>query len=162
MDILFKTPPDEIQLGKDWGSARSAAPAPARPSAFSTPRGSILIVDDDEAVRGTLADLLEVVGFCPVQAADAPEALMILNTDPAVKAMVTDLSMPGTDGITLIGQARELRQGLPAILLTGYADQVHAVGTGTGGDFCVLRKPIEGDHLAEQLERLIGACPKLS
>ena len=162
MDILFKSSRDDTRVGENWSSARIAALAPARASTISAPKGSILIVDDDEAVRGTLADLLEIVGFCPVQAADAPEALMILNTDPAVKAMVTDLSMPGTDGITLIGQARELRNGLPAILLTGYADQVHASGTGTGGDFCVLRKPIEGDHLAEQLDLLIGACPNLS
>ena len=162
MDILFKSPRDDARPGKSWGSAQIAVPAPAQPATISAPKGSILIVDDDEAVRGTLADLLEVVGFCPVQAADAPEALMILNTDPAVKAMVTDLSMPGTDGITLIGQARELRRGLPAILLTGYAEQVHAVATGTGGDFCILRKPIEGDSLAEQLELLIGACPNLS
>jgi DNA-binding NtrC family response regulator len=122
-------------------------------------RGRILIVDDDESVRETLADLLEVVGYCPVQAGDAVEALMILREDPAIDVLVTDLTMPGADGIMLIRHARHLKQQLPAILLTGYAEQVTAVATIAGGNFHVLRKPVESERLIEQLELLMTRFP---
>src|SRR3978361_1010450 len=87
-------------------------------------KGRILIVDDDESVRETLADLLEMVGDCLLQAADAREALIILRREADVDVLVTDLTMPGADGIVLIRHARELRHNLPAILLTGYAEQI--------------------------------------
>ncbi len=59
--------------------------------------------------------------------------------------------MPGADGITLIHQARQIQRGLPAILLTGYAEQVTSVAVVAGGSFHVLRKPVEGERLVEQM-----------
>lgn len=80
----------------------------------------ILVVDDDDAVRETLADLLDTENYQTVQAVDAAQALMILLADPAaIDVLVTDLSMPGTDGIALIKHARHIRPRLPAVLLTG-------------------------------------------
>jgi CheY-like chemotaxis protein len=122
-------------------------------------KGRILIVDDDESVRETLADLLEVVGYAPVQAGDAVEALMILRQGTQIDALVTDLTMPGADGIMLIRHARQLNQNLPAILLTGFAEQVNSVTTIAGGNFHVLRKPVESEHLIEQLELLMTKTP---
>jgi CheY-like chemotaxis protein len=119
-------------------------------------KGRILLVDDDEAVRETLTELLEVVGFCVVQAADAAEALKILRHDGAIDVLVTDLTMPGDDGIALIRQAREIKRDLPAILLTGYAEQMTSVATIAGGNFHVLRKPVESDLLVEQLVLLMA------
>jgi DNA-binding NtrC family response regulator len=115
----------------------------------------VLIVDDDESVRETMADLLELVGFCPLQAANASDALNILRQQGAIDALITDLTMPGADGITLIRQAREILPQLPAILLTGYAEQVTSVATIAGGNFHVLRKPVESDRLIQQLELLM-------
>jgi CheY-like chemotaxis protein len=141
---------------------RSANPSPAetgrgrRSSIASTPtKGRILIVDDDQSVRETLADLLEIEGYRPFQAADTLEALMILRQGTIVDVLVTDLTMPGADGITLIRHARELRHDLPAILLTGYAEEVTSVTTIAGGNFHVLRKPVQTDRLVEQLELLM-------
>ncbi len=122
-------------------------------------KGRVLVVDDDDAVRETLADLLEVAGYLPHQARDAGEALMILRQDPAIVALVTDLTMPGTDGIALIRQARSIRTDLPVILLTGYADQVTSVSTIAGGAFHVLRKPVHSERLIQQLERLVTKPP---
>jgi CheY-like chemotaxis protein len=119
-------------------------------------KSRILIVDDDEAVRETLAELLEDVGFCSVQAANAAEALTVLRREQSIDALVTDLTMPGDDGIALIRQAREINGLLPAILLTGYAEQVTSISTIAGGNFHVLRKPVESDRLIEQLQLLVG------
>ena len=132
-----------------------AAPATAN----TTGKGRILVVDDDDSVRETLADLLEISGYCPLQAADAQKALTILRQEPVVDGLITDLTMPGADGIVLIRRARELRHDLPAILLTGYADEVATVAAGAGVNFHILRKPVSAARLLNQLERLVAKLP---
>jgi CheY-like chemotaxis protein len=119
-------------------------------------KGCVLLVDDDNAVRETLAELLEDVGFRPVQASDAAQALIILRQNGTIDVLVTDLTMPGDDGIALIRQARVIRNDLPAILLTGYAEQGATMTTNAGGNFHVLRKPVESNHLVRQLELLVA------
>jgi CheY-like chemotaxis protein len=119
-------------------------------------KGWILLVDDDASVRETLAELLEVGGFSTVQAVNAAGALAILRLGSAIDILVTDLTMPGDDGIALIRQAREIRRNLPAVLLTGYAEEVATTATIAGGSFQVLRKPVESDHLVEQLALLMA------
>jgi CheY-like chemotaxis protein len=114
-------------------------------------RGRVLLVDDNDSVRETLADLLESEGFQTAQAIDAAQAMMLMRSQPGFDVLVTDLSMPGADGITLIHQARQIQRGLPAILLTGYAEQVTSVAVVAGGSFHVLRKPVEGERLVEQM-----------
>ncbi len=134
---------------RDTPSAAFPAEAPA------AGRGRVLLVDDNDSVRETLADLLEAEGFSAVQANDAAEAMVLIRRGPAFDALVTDLSMPGADGITLIGQARQIQSHIPAILLTGYAEQVTSVAVGAGGNFHVLRKPVEGDRLVDQITLLM-------
>ena len=115
---------------------------------------------DDEGVRETLADLLEVDNFNTVQAVDAAQALLILREDPAsIDALVTDLSMPGADGIALIKQARQIKHGLPAILLTGYTEDFASLAIGTNGGFHVLRKPVESHNLILQINALLDNPP---
>jgi CheY-like chemotaxis protein len=144
--------------GDDEPSERDVRPLAARrssPVGKVAHKGCILIVDDDLSVRETLADLLELEGYTALQAADAVQALMILRVEAAVDALVTDLTMPGADGISLIRSAREFRSDLPAILLTGYAEEVTSVAMIAGGNFHVLRKPVESERLIEQLDLLV-------
>jgi CheY-like chemotaxis protein len=131
-------------------------PAIALPPTELMRNGCVLVVDDNESVREMLAELLESGGFCPIQAADAARALTIMGERNDIDALVTDLSMPGADGISLILRARGLRPGLPAILLTGYAEETSSVSTIAGGDFHVMRKPVESDLLIEQIFLLIA------
>jgi CheY-like chemotaxis protein len=119
-------------------------------------KGRILLVDDDATVRETMAELLEDVGFSAFPAGDATEALNILRQQGDMDALVTDLTMPGDDGIALIRQARDIKADLPAILLTGYAEEGTAIATIAGGNFHVLRKPVESDRLIEQLVLLVS------
>ncbi|HBK06245.1 MAG TPA: hypothetical protein DDZ81_10325 [Acetobacteraceae bacterium] len=150
-----------IQAPSSDAEPEDPSPAEARilPDRVAAPKGRILIVDDDESVREILAELLDLAGFVTVQAAHAEPALAVLRRDPEIAALVTDLTMPGDDGITLIRLARALRAGIPAILLTGYAEEVTAVSTIAGGNFHVLRKPVESDRLIEQLELLLTSDP---
>ena len=131
------------------------------------PRGSpthgnspacILLVDDDDAVRETLADLLELEGYRTLQAADGHTALTYLESRP-IDFLITDLSMPGSDGITLIRQGKAARNHLPAILLTGYAEEPSLVSASAGTQFHVLRKPVEANQLIKQIRLLMHPQP---
>jgi CheY-like chemotaxis protein len=149
---------DQIRAPEQEGGTGGLGRDPASSSrrTMSDCKGRILLVDDDATVRETMAELLEDVGFNPFQAADAAEALTILRQQRDIDALVTDLTMPGDDGIALIRQARDIKADLPAILLTGYAEEVTAVATIAGGNFHVLRKPVESDRLIEQLVLLVS------
>ena len=117
--------------------------------------GCILVVDDDSSLREVLADVLEFVGYRTLQAPDAAQAMTILRTDAPVDALVTDMTMPGADGITLIREARAFRHDLPAILLTGYAEEGGSTSAIDGTEVQVMRKPIGCERLIEQLQRLV-------
>ncbi len=131
----------------------------ARPRPVPDNKGCILLVDDDFFIRETMAELLDDVGFTVLVAANAADARAILHQPGVIDVLVTDLTMPGDDGIALIRQARAIRSDLPAILLTGYAEQVTSMTTNAGGNFHVLRKPVESERLIQQLE-LLAAKPR--
>jgi PAS domain S-box-containing protein len=144
-------------------AAEQAVPAEQvrRPEAISarvverrtTP--SILLVDDDDLVRETLAAHLEDSGYAVRTAASGAQALAVLDSGAGVDVLVSDLSMPGMDGIVTIREAHERRPGLPAVLLTGYAGR-HAALEAEQGAFLLLRKPIYGAVLANTLEGMLA------
>jgi len=86
--------------------------------------------------------------------------MALLRQDPHFNILVTDLSMPGDDGISLIHQARQVQPALPAILLTGYAEEMSSVAMIPSGNFRVLRKPVEGDLLIGQITTLMQPSGK--
>ena len=80
----------------------------------------ILLVDDDDDVRETSADMLAELGYSVLQAASGVEALQMLDTVPDLEVMVTDIRMPGMSGIELSDLARDRRRDLKVILMSGY------------------------------------------
>ncbi len=130
-------------------TAQDAAPAKAH---------RVLVVDDEPAVRGLIAAGLELAGYRILTAGDGAEALKLLEAGEVVDLMVTDLTMPGLDGLTLIRAARARHPRLPVILLTGYAGDAAALepGTAEGAPFVLLRKPVTETHLAERVASLLG------
>ncbi len=119
----------------------------------------ILVVDDEPAVCETLVDMLKAAGYAVRAAANGTEAVARLDAGEKVDALVTDLTMPGMDGLALIREARERRPGLPVVLLTGYVGDIAAlaVGSAQGGPFSLLRKPIFGAQLADRVAALLAA-----
>ncbi|CAH2603725.1 Histidine kinase [Rhodovastum atsumiense] len=110
----------------------------------------VLLVDDDDLVRETLAAQLEDVGFAALVAASGAEALALLRSGEAVDALVSDLSMPDMNGIETIEKARGLRRGLPCFLLTGYMGERAALSSGDA--YTLIRKPVAGRALAARIE----------
>ncbi len=133
--------------------------APARTSADRPKR--ILLVDDEVMVRDTLAAALEDAGYAVAVADSGEEALALLRTEKHVDVLVTDLSMPGMDGLMVIQEAHRRRPGLPAILLTGYAG--HSAQLVVGGmldrSFTLVRKPIGAAQLSDRIEALLAVAP---
>lgn len=80
----------------------------------------ILLVDDDDDVRETSADMLEELGYGVVQATNGLEALALLDDDPDLDVMVTDIRMPGMSGIELSDLAGVRSTRLKIILMSGY------------------------------------------
>ena len=80
----------------------------------------ILLVDDDDDVRETSADMLAELGYSVLQASSGVEALEVLDTVPNLEVMVTDIRMPGMSGIELSDLAHGRRQDLKIILISGY------------------------------------------
>jgi signal transduction histidine kinase/ActR/RegA family two-component response regulator len=119
----------------------------------------ILLVDDEAIVRALTAEGLEAAGLAVLSAGGGPEALQLLDSGAAADVLITDLSMPGMDGLALIREARRRRPELPAILLTGFATDMAelAVGGAISGRFTLLRKPVEAGTLAERAAVLAEA-----
>lgn len=79
-----------------------------------------MLVDDDDDVRETSADMLEELGYHVVQASNGFDALDLLDRRPDLEVMVTDIRMPGMSGLELSELARSRRQDLKIILISGY------------------------------------------
>jgi CheY-like chemotaxis protein len=139
------------------GSLAVAEPGSGAPGEAKT-HARVLLVDDEALVREVLAEHLEEAGFGVVAAASGTEALALLAAGEAVDALVTDLSMPGMDGLAVIRAAQERRPGLPAVLLTGYAGDgaALAVGGAVSGTFSLLRKPVSGVLLVDRVRALLA------
>ena len=118
----------------------------------------ILLVDDEAMVRETMGAALEDAGYAVMIAADGAEALDLLRSSAAVDVLVTDLSMPGQDGLAVIRQAQCQRPGLPAVLLTGHAGHSAepAVGGMVNGGYLLVRKPVTAAQLADRIEALLA------
>jgi signal transduction histidine kinase/ActR/RegA family two-component response regulator len=131
------------------------APEPVGPGR----RRRVLLVDDDPVVREVLATQLADEGYEVDEAGDGAAALALLDRGTPMHMLVSDLAMPGMDGVALIRAAQRRRPGLPAILLTGYAGDAArlAVGEAVGGAFTLLRKPVTGAQLADQVAALLDA-----
>ena len=111
----------------------------------------ILLVDDDAAVRTLLAEELEKLDYEVRQANDGLMGRDLLDTLPDV--LVTDLSMPGLDGLSLIKEARRRRPRLPVILITGYAGDGAslALSGALSGQYSLLQKPVRASQLSDRV-----------
>lgn len=92
---------------------------------MSAVTSTILVVEDDAIVRMLIVDVLEELAFSVLEAADAAEALaMVENTEHVIDLMMTDVGLPDMDGKQLATKVRELRPTLPILFASGYAENI--------------------------------------
>lgn len=118
----------------------------------------ILLVDDEMIIRTFLAAHLEDRGYEVLIAATGSEALAIAAT-AKLDALVTDLSMPGIDGLSVIRGVQEHHPGLPTVLLTGYAGDETALALkgAMSRTFSLLLKPVTEVQLLDRIATLLAA-----
>jgi len=122
-------------------------------------RARMLLVDDDEIVRDTLAQVLKANGHTVLPAATGSDAMLLLDTGDAIDLLISDLSMPGMDGLSVIREAQRRRPHLPAILLTGFATTAaEMLDAAASATFSVLRKPVSGKLLAERAAVMLAGA----
>ena len=148
-----------LWLPRATATAEAPGPAASFRSAVERSGSCILLVDDDELVRDTLAEQLETAGIAVMQAVDGMEALEQLKEHADIRLLLTDLSMPGMNGLSLIGEARRIRPRLPAILLTGFAGDVAslAVKGAASESYSLIRKPVSGVLLIDRITAMLEA-----
>lgn len=163
----FGEQPDEALL-LDGAAEQDAAPGlrPPRPPAGQTvgslgagtaKRPRIMLVDDDLEVLEMLGEVLAACGYNVEVFDNAAGALEHLHGEAPADLLITDLSMPGTNGLALIREAQHRQPGLPAILLTGYSGAELGLATGRlpGGLLVLLQKPVRTNVFTKQVAAVL-------
>jgi putative nucleotidyltransferase with HDIG domain len=138
-----------------WSGIDPPEPRPADdpPRSVAEARG-LLVVDDDASVRRIVAAILEDEGHEVRVAADADAALALL-AERAAALVITDLKMPGHDGLWLLGQLRRLHRDVGVIIMTGYGQVDTAVEALQVGAADYLTKPVRASQLSASVLRAL-------
>ena len=127
-------------------------------SEADTPRGlnRIVVIDDEADMRASISQWLSLSGFRPESFPGAEEALRRIGTDyPGI--VISDIRMPGMDGMTLLKRLTAMDAGLPVVLITGHGDVPMAVEAMRLGAFDFLEKPFDPDRLTELVRKALKA-----
>jgi PAS domain S-box-containing protein len=130
---------------------------PAAASRFAGTGKVILVVEDDDVVRATAVDTLRDMGFMPLHASSAAQALAVIESGVSIDLLFTDVVMPGELRSTeLAHHARRLLPGIAVLFTSGYTENsiVHAGRLDEGVE--LLSKPYARDELAARVDRLLG------
>lgn len=114
----------------------------------------ILLVDDEEELRRSSSQALDLAGFEVRSFASAEPVLDIVGYG-FNGIVITDIRMPGMDGMTLMGRIRDIDPDIPVLLITGHADVQLAVKAMREGAYDFLEKPFNAQHLADIAARAL-------
>ena len=116
--------------------------------------GSVWVVDDDRSIRWVLERALEQEGIDPTSFESGDDLLARLSRDQP-DAIISDIRMPGIDGIDLLQQVHEQHPDLPIIIMTAYSDLESAVSSYQSGAFDYLPKPFDVDDAVAMVKRAV-------
>ena len=132
--------------------------APAAPRDV-TGQDTILLVEDEEAVRSFAARALRMRGYNVLEASGGEEALEIVKSGATeIHLLITDVVMPNMDGPTLVRHVKELKPGLAVIFMSGYAEEAFRRNDQNSEDIHFLPKPFGLKQLAAKVKDVISAC----
>jgi len=141
--------------------AGEAAPDREGPRTPRTPGpaagGTILVVDDEPAIRALAAESLESNGFRVLLAANAAGALELMDGQAMPDLVLTDLKMAGTDGAALARQLRADRPDLPVLLMSGYSEEFLRRENLLEFEGVVIQKPFKPEHLVAAIVDALAA-----
>ena len=117
---------------------------------------SVLVVEDDAALREALIDTLQAAGISALAAGDAAEALQRLELEE-IALVISDVHMPGPNGYELLTSIKRLRPDLPVVLMTAYGTIEQAVSAMREGATDYIVKPFDAQALIEMARRQLAA-----
>jgi two-component system response regulator FixJ len=115
----------------------------------------VYVVDDDDAIRDSLAALLESHGYV-TRCFDSGQAFMAADADSGSGCVLLDVRMPDIDGLTIQKSLAERNFPLPVIIITGHGDVPMAVKAMKDGAFDFIEKPFTDDSLTASVEAAIA------
>lgn len=117
----------------------------------------VLVVDDEPTIRMLVTEVLQDLGYTPIEAADGPAGLKVLQSNVRIDLLITDVGLPGgISGRQMVDAARQARPGLKVLFITGYANNA-AIGNGLlEPGMHVLTKPFAMDQLASRIRAIIA------
>ena len=162
-----------VRVGRQWRFRKtdidawleSQRPRASRPSSSSAARHAppvgrprVLVVDDEESIRDLLSKTLALADYEVDLAPDGRTALdrmRLIQYD----LLITDLKMPGVDGLTVIREARRLKADLPVIIITGYSSEASAIEAINLGVQGYLTKPFRVPRVLATAAKALGESP---
>lgn len=119
--------------------------------------GTVLVVDDEPAIRALIADAVADLGYNAIEAGDGASGLALLQAQPAIQLLVTDVGLPrGMNGRQLADAARVERPDLKVLFITGYAENAVIGNKQLERGMHVLTKPFAMDMLISRIREVIG------
>jgi PAS domain S-box-containing protein len=147
-----------LYLPRHYGNSSEIATITAPTASARAPTGkTVLIVDDEPSVRMLVTEVLEDLGYSPIEASDGPAGLRILESEAAIDLLISDVGLPGgINGRQLADAARITRPELKVLFITGYAENA-IIGSGQlAPGMRVLTKPFVVETLANRIQDMIG------
>jgi two-component system cell cycle sensor histidine kinase/response regulator CckA len=128
-----------------------------KPAADMTGQGTILLVEDEDAVRAVNGRALTARGYTVLEAASGVEALEIIDShDGPIHLVVSDVVMPEMDGPTLLVELRQRHPNLKVVFVSGYAEEAFRKHLPSGEEFNFLPKPFSLKQLVETVKQVIA------
>ena len=121
-------------------------------------RGRIMLVEDEEGVRGIAAQLLSSFGYQVLEAEDGEDALeLIKEHSGAIDLLISDVVLPGMDGPALLKEAKPYLAGARVMFISGYAERDLAKTLDEDAEISFLPKPFTLRQLAERVKQELHA-----
>jgi two-component system cell cycle sensor histidine kinase/response regulator CckA len=136
-------------------AARPAERVVEQPRPDTTGAGTVLLVEDEDAVRLFSARALRNKGYKVIEAKSGENALELLEKSPAIDVLVTDVVMPQMDGTELIKRVRERTPSMRVICISGYAEETFRKRLDSATDVHFLPKPFSLEQLAGKVKDVI-------
>ena len=114
----------------------------------------LIVVEDEEGVRALLEELLRDRGYSVITAENGTQGLDLVEREPNLRLIITDIRMPGIDGWEFARRAMQVRSDIKVVYITGFAGERRPDDAPPGP---LLRKPWRAREFFRCIEQLIGS-----
>jgi PAS domain S-box-containing protein len=145
----------QLYLPRLQGAQVEPEQAPTSPAAGASNGETVLIVEDDSAVRQLVCEVLGELGYRYIEAADASSAIPLIHSAQRIDLLISDVGLPGMNGRQLAEIGRQLRPGLKVLFITGYAEHAAVRGGFLDAGMQMITKPFAFELLTAKVREMI-------